>query len=225
MKASVIIPCHNEGKRIIPIINEIKKSKLIREIIIVDDGSDLYTKKILDSIRGIRLITHEKNLGKSAAIMSGVFEARSNILLFLDSDITNFKTYHADAMLKEMADNNCDMILGEWERDMFFSKLIGFSTAYTGQRAVYKNKLIRNVEIFDFGDYLLEPAMNKIFLNKSKTGIVILGNVGQVFKIQKSGIIGFLKDVGMWISYVKFLGFREFTRQLSCARKLKYNSQ
>ena len=53
MKASIIIPCYNEGKRIIPIINEVKCSPLVEEVIVVDDGSDLDTKKILSGIKGI----------------------------------------------------------------------------------------------------------------------------------------------------------------------------
>ena len=51
MKLSVIIPCYNESKTILSLINAVKKSPVIeKEIIIVDDGSKAGTRDILNKM-------------------------------------------------------------------------------------------------------------------------------------------------------------------------------
>jgi glycosyltransferase involved in cell wall biosynthesis len=74
---SIIIPCYNEENTIFLIVEKIKKIKsLTPEIIIVDDCSTDNTSDVLKKISqlypDIKIVTHEKNLGKGAAIRSGI---------------------------------------------------------------------------------------------------------------------------------------------------------
>ncbi len=84
---SVIIPARDEANSIGSLIPKIKESLsgYPHEIIVVDDGSKDETKEIARS-NGIIIISHEKNLGKGAAMKTGVENARGDIILFLDGD-------------------------------------------------------------------------------------------------------------------------------------------
>ena len=90
IRYSVIIPAYNEARSIGRAIAETRNAFLgfgeSFEIIVVDDGSSDATANI---VRGtdVRLIRHEKNQGKGAAVRTGVAAAQGDIFLFLDADL------------------------------------------------------------------------------------------------------------------------------------------
>jgi len=87
---SVIVPCFNEISTLEEVIENILKSPINpKEIIIVDDlstdGSREYLKMIKNS--KIKTIFHKKNLGKGAALASGINLARGEIVIIQDADL------------------------------------------------------------------------------------------------------------------------------------------
>ena len=89
---SVIIPCYNEEKTILLVVEKIKKIKnLTIEIIIVDDCSTDSTSDVLKNISqvypDIKIIKHEHNSGKGSAIQSGIKLVTGNIVLIQDADL------------------------------------------------------------------------------------------------------------------------------------------
>lgn len=93
---SVVIPVFNEEKRLPAnldkIIDFLKKKKIGSEIILVDDGSSDRTWTVLESYRkkhrNIRLFKHSKNLGKGAAVKTGMMAAGGNLVLMTDCDLS-----------------------------------------------------------------------------------------------------------------------------------------
>jgi glycosyltransferase involved in cell wall biosynthesis len=71
---SVVIPCFNEEKTIKVLLRMVLNQKLVGEVIIIDDCSVDSSVKIINSIpdKRIKLIKHEKNKGKGAAIATGL---------------------------------------------------------------------------------------------------------------------------------------------------------
>ena len=70
---TIIIPCFNEIKTIDKIVNQIKKQKIRKQIILIDDLSTDGTKQIIRKIiyrKVDKVIYHKKNLGKGACIIS-----------------------------------------------------------------------------------------------------------------------------------------------------------
>tara|TARA_Y100000994_G_C15532593_1_gene376415 strand:- start:59 stop:766 length:708 start_codon:yes stop_codon:yes gene_type:complete len=87
---SVIVPCFNERKTIGEVIENILESPINpKEVIIVDDfssdGSREYLKKIKN--KNIKTIFHDKNLGKGAALSTGIAFAKGEIIIIQDADL------------------------------------------------------------------------------------------------------------------------------------------
>ena len=90
MKLSVIIPVYNETESILEILERIKDTKLVWEILIVDDCSTDGTRDILKEMDGkenVRVILKDRNEGKGSAVTIGMREARGDILLIQDADL------------------------------------------------------------------------------------------------------------------------------------------
>jgi len=90
MIISVIIPVFNEAKTAEEAIKRVEAVNIDKEIIAVDDGStdgslDILTK--LADERRIKFIRHQKNLGKGAAIKSGLKAAIGDIIIIQDADL------------------------------------------------------------------------------------------------------------------------------------------
>tara|TARA_Y100000996_G_scaffold414256_1_gene404625 strand:+ start:1261 stop:1953 length:693 start_codon:yes stop_codon:yes gene_type:complete len=86
---SVIIPVYNEKNTILEIIKKIETNKIKKEIIIVDDCSTDGTREILQNItnHNYKILFHDKNLGKGAAIKSAKEKINGDIIVIQDADL------------------------------------------------------------------------------------------------------------------------------------------
>jgi len=94
---SVLIPCYNSKDTIFDTIAALKASDYPgkMEILVVDDGSTDGSRELLKSVHGIQLVLLEKNMGKAAALNTGIRMVRSPVIACVDSD-----TYPTRAALK-----------------------------------------------------------------------------------------------------------------------------
>lgn len=94
MSISILIPVFNEEKTIQTVLKKVlafTMPKLAVEILVIDDGSTDRTRenaeKIIKYAPNVRLISHKKNSGKGAAIISGMKHARNEYILIQDADL------------------------------------------------------------------------------------------------------------------------------------------
>jgi glycosyltransferase involved in cell wall biosynthesis len=91
---SIVIPVYNEANTIREVIERVQEVPLpqvaSREIVIVDDCSTDGTRDILAAYRdkyAIKIVLHERNQGKGAALRTGIAETTGNIVLIQDADL------------------------------------------------------------------------------------------------------------------------------------------
>lgn len=93
-EVSLIIPAYNEEERIRPFFESIaeyisKNPNVISEVVLVDDGSVDSTVELAGEFSEwlpLRVISHEKNSGKGAAVKTGVEAAKGELVVFMDAD-------------------------------------------------------------------------------------------------------------------------------------------
>ena len=99
MKLSIIIPVYNEAKTVEEAIKRVEAVTIDKEIIAVDDGSTDGSLDILNRLVNegrVKLIQHDKNSGKGAAIKSGLKAATGDIIIVQDADLeTDPQDYYA----------------------------------------------------------------------------------------------------------------------------------
>ena len=87
---TVIVPAYNEKDGIVTVIEEIRP--FTDRLIIVDDGSRDGTRELAQECArkhsGITVASHQKNLGKVAAILTGIRHARTEVVVLIDADHT-----------------------------------------------------------------------------------------------------------------------------------------
>ncbi|OGL47432.1 MAG: glycosyl transferase [Candidatus Schekmanbacteria bacterium RBG_16_38_10] len=135
MKLSVVIPVYNEAHTIRQIIKRVEDVDLDKELIIVDDYSTDGTRDILKGLNGssnIRIIYHEENMGKGAALRTGFKHATGDIVVIQDADLEyNPQEYHK--LIKPILDGRADVVYGsrfmttEERRVLFFWHFMGNS--------------------------------------------------------------------------------------------------
>jgi dolichol-phosphate mannosyltransferase len=127
MKLSVVIPAYNEERTVAETIRRVKTvdlGGLDLEVVVVDDGSKDQTREILKSIPGIRVVLHERNSGKGAAVKSGFRAATGDIVLIQDADL-EYDPQDYGALLQPIVDGRVEAVMGSrflLERLRFFGK-------------------------------------------------------------------------------------------------------
>lgn len=115
MKLSVIIPCYNEEATIREIIDAVRAAPVKeKEIIIVDDCSTDSTRNILKSeIAPVvdRIIYHERNMGKGAALSSGFREATGDIVIVQDADL-EYDPQEYPLIIEPIVSGKADVVFG-----------------------------------------------------------------------------------------------------------------
>ncbi|MEW5901610.1 MAG: glycosyltransferase family 2 protein [Acidobacteriota bacterium] len=115
MKLSVIIPVYNEKQTIAEILRRIEAVSvdLEKEIIVVDDGSTDGTREVVAGLSspGIKIIHHDQNKGKGAALRTGFAQAEGAIILVQDSDL-EYDPGEYPKLLEPILDGRADAVYG-----------------------------------------------------------------------------------------------------------------
>lgn len=115
MSLTVIVPVFNEQATIEKILDRVEAVGLADEIVVVDDGSTDGTREMLHSLLPrhprVRLILHERNRGKGAAIHSGIQSATRDLLLIQDADL-EYDPRDYPALLLPIQEDKADVVYG-----------------------------------------------------------------------------------------------------------------
>jgi len=114
MLLTVIIPVYNEAKTIEEIVRRVQKTGLANEILIVDDGSTDGTRDLLAALDGrdqVRVLFHDRNRGKGAAVRTGVAASHGDVLLIQDADL-EYDPREYPNLLRPLEEGLADVVYG-----------------------------------------------------------------------------------------------------------------
>ena len=113
---SIVIPCYNEKNTIAAIIDRVLASPVgNKEVIVVDDCSSDGTRELLRDIislnKAVRIIYHDRNQGKGAALRSGIAAAHGDFVIIQDADL-EYDPQDYPLLLEPMVQDKADVVFG-----------------------------------------------------------------------------------------------------------------
>jgi glycosyltransferase involved in cell wall biosynthesis len=133
MLLSIIIPAFNEAAFLPEVIRRVEETPYDKEIIIVDDGSTDGTREYLKGLvsEGIKVIVHKKNMGKGAAMRTGIAVASGDVVIVQDADL-EYDPKDYPVLLEPIMQGKADVVygsrfLGGPHRVLFFWHSVGNS--------------------------------------------------------------------------------------------------
>ena len=115
MKLTVIIPAYNERGTVEEILRRVEGMSMADEIIMVDDGSTDGTTELLHDLAQthplVQLIVHDQNLGKGAAVRTGIQAATGDLVLIQDADL-EYDPREYPSLLAPIEENKADVVFG-----------------------------------------------------------------------------------------------------------------
>lgn len=168
VKLSIIIPCYNERENIIKILDKVDQAEVPhKEIIVVDDMSTDGTREILEEqvkSRVAKIVYHEKNGGKGAALKTGFSHATGDIVIIQDADM-EYDPLEYPKVIAPIVKGKADVVYGSrfldskakgyfsnWLANKFLTRL---SNLFTGLHLTdmetcykaFKREIIQSVDI------------------------------------------------------------------------------
>ena len=131
-----IVATYNEGERLRPVLESLSKCELILDIVVVDDGSKDPPLWASDFPK-VRLFRHDKNVGKGAAMETGVRATDATYIFFCDADLVGFLPEHAVAIIKPVISGEYRTFLGLRENKEQQAVLL--FALNSGERCLYRS--------------------------------------------------------------------------------------
>ena len=190
MRVTVIVPAYNEARTIEQVLRRLTELDFDAEILVVDDGSIDETVEIVGGLEaeipGLRLIVHERNQGKGAAVRTGINASTGDFVMIQDADL-EYDPSDIPKLLGPLFDGVADVVYGtrfrggETQRAHLFWHYAGnrflslltnilYNTTISDMEVGYKafnGDLIRSIKLVS-NDFAFEPEVTaKVLRHKN----------------------------------------------------------
>lgn len=168
--ATAIICAYNEDKTIGDVIKSTHYTALFDEIIVINDGSidgtEMVIKTLKEEIEFVD-IHFNKNKGKGYAMAIGIEKAQSDIILFIDADLSCIDTNHLNQLLSPVVKNEADMVLGQPTETLIHYSINPFKS-FTGQRCLVREDILPIVDKMKGARFGVETLINLYYTSLGK---------------------------------------------------------
>ena len=171
MNVSVIIPALNEEEPIADVVRECLATKVPREIIVVDNGSD---DRTADRARdaGTRVVSEPRH-GYGRACMAGVraLSPDCEMVVFLDGDGSDCPEFMSQ-LVDPIASGNCDFVIGSRTRGQREPGSMNFQQIFAGRMAGWLMSVLYGVRYTDMCPFraIGRDALEKLSMKEETYG-------------------------------------------------------
>lgn len=155
LRLSVVIPCYNEIATLERVVDAVRRSPIPhKEIVLVDDGStdgtrELIQTKLADVVD--RVVLHERNQGKGAALRTGFGVATGDVVIIQDADL-EYDPAQYPKLLRPFVEQGADVVFGsrfiggESHRVLYYWHYVG-NRLLTTLSNVFTNLNLTDMEV------------------------------------------------------------------------------
>lgn len=157
-KVTAIIPAHNEDKTIGDVVRIVKASEPIKEVIVVSDGSRDRTVREA-KMAGARVVALNKKQGKGQAMLAGLKQSNSQVVLFLDADLIGLTQEHVERLVYPVVNGVKSMNVGMIDRGRVGNFIARHCPLISGERAL-KREIVEAVPKEFMNGFMVENSLN-----------------------------------------------------------------
>jgi glycosyltransferase involved in cell wall biosynthesis len=180
---SVLVAAYNEEDTVESVVRRVAELPFRSEIVVVDDGSVDGTRALLErlehsgDVEGLRVIAHERNRGKGAAVRTAIDASRGDIVVIQDADL-EYDPRDLPRLLQPILEGHADVVFGtrlrggqpqrahlfwHYAGNRFLSLLTNvlFNTTISDMEVGYKafrGDLVRSLDLVS-DDFAIEPEL------------------------------------------------------------------
>lgn len=206
LAASAVIPAYNEESTIGAVVDALRSTAYVQEVIVVSDGSEDRTAEVARE-HGAKVIELAVNMGKGAAMREGLRASSSDVVVFLDADLMGLTPAHVVSLLDPVLGGKVEMSVGVFEGGRAWTDLAQvLAPQLSGQRAV-RRTLMEGLDDIDEAGFGVELALTR-YIRRAGLAVeeVVLHNVTHRTKEEKLGLVkGFAARMRMYWEIMRYL--------------------
>jgi glycosyltransferase involved in cell wall biosynthesis len=220
---SCLIPAYNEAARIAQVLAPVIDHPLIDEVIVIDDGSSDATSAVVATMKGVRLITLPRNMGKTAALAHAIAEAQGTLLLLVDADLIGLTPEDLTALIRPVLTDQADISISLRQNAPWVWRRIGLD--YISGERVLKKSLIapQLATLSTLPKFGFEVFLNSLAIaGHQRLAVVDWPSVISPLKASKHGWrTGLRGDIGMIRDMLRAVPASGLLRQILALRRLR----
>ena len=242
---SVVVPVYNEESTLETIVRKLLGLQHLLEIIVVDDCSTDRTAEIAGQLAAshpqVRLVRHQRNSGKTAALKSGLALTGGDIVIIQDADL-EYDPAEIPDVIRPILDGHADVVYGsrflvrKATRVLYFYHFISnkaltfisnlftnlnMSDVETGYKA-FRGEIIRNMIIVSSGFGFEIEVTAKVAKLKCKVYEVPISYYGRTYEEgKKIGVIDGIEALWFILRFNLFCSLRSSFLQVPALETMK----
>ena len=230
IKLSVIIPCYNEEKflkKCVERVLDIEGKDLSLEVIIVDDQSTdnsvHIAKQLENAYKKVQVIQHHKNMGKGAAIRTGIKKVTGDFVAIQDADL-EYDPKDLIKLLIPLKEGRADVVLGSRFMSSDEHRVLYFWHSIGNKFLTFLSNMFTDLNLSDMETcykIFRSDVIKKIDIKENRFGFEaeIIAKISQMrLRIYEIGI----SYQGRTYEEGKKIGAKDALRTLYCI--IKYNA-
>lgn len=194
MPVTCIIPVYNNQTTVEHVLSIACSHPQISEVIAVNDGSSDKTGDILTRTQlrfpKLTVLTHPKNQGKGAAVVTGIKKAKNDTILILDADLARLKPLHINDLITTYQEGYNLVIAARERYDNLYFRLMGM---VSGERIFDRLVITEYLDLISKNGNGLEQIINFAHRGK-KIKVIVAKNIGHELKLHRKPFPHWIPD-------------------------------